>query len=252
MCLITFSWAPQTAQPLLMLANRDEVHERATAPLAQWQDFPRVHAGRDLQARGSWLGIAPQQRFAALTNTRELEAPNVRSRGELVSKYLAGQTSAADYIHTVAQQAAEFNGFNLLVGDRQQLWFFHSNDEQPVRLAAGIYALSNASLDTPWPKLVRVRTHFSQSLQHADDALFELMRDSERAADECLSETGVGLVLERMLSSIFIHGEQYGTRATSLMRMTESHISLKERRYTPSGDVEGTTQVVLAADEYVS
>jgi len=248
MCLIVFAWAPHSAQPLLMLANRDEVHARATAPLAQWSDYPQVHAGRDLQAGGSWLGIAPHSRFAALTNTRDLDAVVPRSRGELVSAYLAESQSPEAYIQSVAQQAAEFNGFNLLVGDRQQLWFLHSANPRPQLLSAGIYALSNASLDTPWPKLVRVRTNFSQSLGCPDNELFDLMRDSERPPERSLPQTRVGLVLERMLSSIFIHGENYGTRATSLVRMTAAGLSLKEQSYAVNGTVEGLAEVSLAAD----
>lgn len=248
MCLIVFAWAPHSAQPLLMLANRDEMHARATAPLAQWSDYPQIYAGRDLQAGGSWLGVAPQSRFAALTNIRALEGALPRSRGELVSHYLAGSQTPAAYIHRVAQQAAQFNGFNLLVGDNQELWFLHSKSPRPQLLCAGIYALSNASLDTPWPKLVRIRSHFSQNLNSADEELFNLMRDRERPAEECLPETGVGLVLERMLSSIFIQGEHYGTRATSLLRITDTGLSLKEQSYDVSGAVQKLTETTLAAD----
>ena len=248
MCLIVFAWAPDSAQPLLMLANRDEMHARATAPLAQWSDYPQIYAGRDLLAGGSWLGVAPQSRFAALTNIRALEGMLPRSRGELVSNYLAGHEPPAAYMHRVAQQAAQFNGFNLLVGDSRQLWFLNSKSDRPQLLSAGIYALSNASLDTPWPKLVRIRSHFSQNLNSADDELFNLMRDRERPAEECLPETGVGLVLERMLSSIFIQGEHYGTRATSLLRITDTGLSLKEQSYEPSGAVQGLTEITLAVD----
>lgn len=248
MCLIVFAWAPHSAQPLLMLANRDEMHARATAPLAQWSDYPQIYAGRDLLAGGSWLGVAPQSRFAALTNIRALEGVLPRSRGELVSNYLAGHESPAAYMHRVAQQAAQFNGFNLLVGDSRQLWFLNSKSARPQRLSAGIYALSNASLDTPWPKLVRIRSHFSQNLNSTDDDLFNLMRDRERPSEEFLPETGVGLVLERMLSSIFIQGEYYGTRATSLLRMTQTNLSLKEQSYTVAGAVQELKEIVLAAD----
>lgn len=224
------------------------MHARATAPLAQWSDYPQIYAGRDLLAGGSWLGVAPQSRFAALTNIRALEGVLPRSRGELVSNYLAGHESPAAYMHRVAQQAAQFNGFNLLVGDSRQLWFLNSKSARPQRLSAGIYALSNASLDTPWPKLVRIRSHFSQNLNSTDDDLFNLMRDRERPSEEFLPETGVGLVLERMLSSIFIQGEYYGTRATSLLRMTQTNLSLKEQSYTVAGAVQELKEIVLAAD----
>lgn len=245
MCLIVFSWAPGSGQPLLLLANRDEFHARPTAPLAQWHDLPRVHAGRDLQAGGSWLGIAPQGRFAALTNIRRRESRAGRSRGELVSGYLSGQEAPSDYLRAVALRSRDFNGFNLLAGDAGQLWYLHSADEKPKPVAPGIYALSNAALNTHWPKLVRVRERFSRQLDADDEALFGLMRDDWRPPDGYLPDTGVGLVMERMLSSIFIQGERYGTRATSIVRMSSAGLELQERGYDPDGRQRGRASLML-------
>lgn len=245
MCIIVFNWQPGTAQPLLLVANRDEMHARRTQPLAQWPDQPRVHAGRDLEAGGSWLGIAPQGRFAALTNIRDLVPLKTRSRGELVGRYLAGDSTPAAYIQQVAQQAAAFSGFNLLVGDAQHLWFLHSKQPQPLALAPGLYALCNANLDTPWPKLVRLRTLFSRLQRPTDTQLLQLMQDTWRPPDLSLPDTQVGLVLERMLSSIFIHGEAYGTRATSVLRMSEAQLQLAEYSYTAAGQLAEQTEVRL-------
>lgn len=243
MCILVFDWQPGTAQPLLLLSNRDEFHARPTAPLAQWADQPRVHAGRDLEAGGSWLGVAPSRRFAALTNVREPEADDVLSRGELVSNYLAGDCPPADYIQALAHQAGQYNGFNLLVGDATELHFLHSGAGQSQQLAAGIYALCNASLDTPWPKLVRLRTAFSQADRQDEAALFTLMQDEWRPADALLPATCVGLEMERRLSSIFIRGDDYGTRATSLLRMDKDSITLTEHSFAPGGACAGKQSV---------
>lgn len=251
MCLVVFSWQPGSPQPLLLLANRDEVHQRPSAPLAQWADQPSVYAGRDLEAGGTWLGMAEQGRFATLTNIRDTSIPlGAHSRGALVSDYLATQQTPAAYLKTVAHDLQLYSGFNLLVGDTQSLWFIGSSAPRPVRLAAGVYGLCNGSLDTPWPKLVRARSRFAEVLHEPDQLLFELMLDEQRAADDQLPDTGVGLAMERMLSSIFIRGDNYGTRATSLLRCyADGSSTLVERSYGPNGAYLGQAQVALPASD---
>lgn len=246
MCILVFDWQPGTSQPLVLLANRDEFHVRPTAVLAQWADLPLVHAGRDLEAGGSWLGVAPDRRFAALTNIREPELMQRRSRGELVSNYLSGQLKPSEYLQKLAAVAGKYSGFNLLAGDADELWFLHAKAEQPQQLAPGIYALCNANLDTPWPKLVRLRTAFSQTDRADNQALFALMQDDWRPADDMLPETGVGFAVERQLSSIFIRGEKYGTRATSLVRMGADSMQLTERSFAAGGRPAGECSLVVA------
>ncbi len=249
MCLVVFAWRPDSLQPLLVLANRDEVHGRPSAPLAQWSDQPGIYAGRDLEAGGTWLGITQQGRFATLTNIRDVSLPlGEQSRGALVTDYLVSAQSPQAYLQAVAKQIDQYSGFNLLVADLQSIWYLSSTEPRPVRLTEGIYALCNGSLDTPWPKLVRIRSTFAEHLDAADHTLFELMQDEQRADDDQLPDTGVGLAMERMLSSIFIRGESYGTRATSLLRrFADGSSMLAERSYNASGAITGQTQVELPA-----
>lgn len=235
MCILVFDWQPDSPQPLLLLANRDEFHARPTAPLAQWADQPAVHAGRDLEAGGSWLGVAPGRRFATLTNIREPLEERPLSRGELVSNYLQGSQAPGAYLQSLVGQTQDYNGFNLLLGNAKELWFLNSAAPAPQQLGAGIYALCNASLDTPWPKLVRLRTAFSQMDRQNDQALFELMQDEWQPDASLLPDTGVGQEFERRLSSIFIRGSDYGTRASSLLRMDSQGLRLTERSYGPEG-----------------
>lgn len=247
MCLVVFAWRPESRQPLLLLANRDEVHARPSAALAQWPDQPEIYAGRDLEAGGTWLGITEQGRFATLTNIRDMSLPlGAQSRGALVTDYLASQKTPQAYLQEVAGQINQYSGFNLLVGDLQSIWYLSSTEPRPTRLTEGVYALCNASLDTPWPKLVRIRSTFADHLDATDQALFALMHNEIRADDDQLPDTGVGLAMERMLSSIFIRGDSYGTRATSLLRRFEDGtVSLAERSYAANGRYLGQTQVEL-------
>jgi uncharacterized protein with NRDE domain len=219
MCLIVFAWRPAHAQPLIVAANRDEFYARPTEPLAQWAEAPQVYAGRDLEAGGTWLGVSADGRFAALTNIRDPGLPlGRRSRGELVAQFLTSDVLIEDYLAETARRAGEYGGFNLLVGDGAQLWYLNSGDAQPLRLEEGIYGLSNAGLDTPWPKLVKTRSGLAAQLHNPDPAaLIALLHDPAPAPVAELPDTGVGLATEALLSSTFIASANYGTRASSVL-----------------------------------
>jgi uncharacterized protein with NRDE domain len=252
MCLIVFDWQPDVATgPVFTLtANRDEFFRRTSAPLSWWEDAPGVLAGRDLEAGGTWLGVSRDGRFAALTNYRapfDIRA-GAPTRGKLVSDFLSGQPVAPlDYLARLAGHAAMYNGFNLLVGDwkrRELAWFCNrpadgaSAVEPPVLLPAGVHALSNARLDTPWPKLVHKRMELGTLLTDDPtpplDALIAMMRDTRVAADDALPHTGIPLERERALSAAFIETPEYGSRGTTALRVTLKEgvrltVEIKER-----------------------
>lgn len=246
MCLIVFAWRPEHAQPLIVAANRDEFYARPTLPLGAWEDFPQVRAGRDLEAGGAWLGLGPQGRFAALTNIRGRSLPlGRRSRGDLVAGFLHGTASVTDYLTEIAGRAGEYGGFNLLLGDGQQLWHLHSTSRRAEPVSPGVHGLSNASLDTPWPKLLKARRRLSE---HLDDprpeALLELLADPEPAADAALPDTGVGTVTEKLLSSVFIASPHYGTRASTVVKVdAEGSRWMMERSFGPYGGQLGDVLV---------
>lgn len=237
MCLIVFAWRPGHAQPLIVAANRDEFYARPTQPLARWEDYPQVCAGRDLEAGGTWLGLGAAGRFAALTNIRQPGQPAaMRSRGELVAGFLCGAQSIDEYLAEVAVRATQYAGFNLLLGDGQRLVYASSTvAAQP--LAAGVYGLSNAGLDSPWPKLLKARAGLAAQLQgYSVESLLELLADAQPAADAELPDTGVGLATERLLSSAFIASPNYGTRASTVLVMdAEGRAQVTERSFGPYG-----------------
>ncbi|WP_095156388.1 NRDE family protein [Pseudomonas sp. Irchel 3E13] len=248
MCLIVFAWRPGNARPLIVAANRDEFYARPTLALSQWDEAPGVHAGRDLEAGGTWLGLGPQGRFAALTNIRDPGQPaGARSRGELVAGYLRGKLSVEAYLERVAGEALHYSGFNLLVGDSHQLGYLHGGDATPRLLEAGVYGLSNAALDTPWPKLIKAREGLRERLDDPDPArLFELLADNNQAADSELPDTRVGLTTERLLSSVFIASQNYGTRASTVLIVeADGGRRLVERSFGPLGGRLGEVELVL-------
>ena len=145
MCLILVSWGDS----LVVAANRDEFHARPAAPAAFWEDHPEILAGRDLEARGTWMGISRSRRFAAVTNYRGAREPRAaESRGALVSRFLHNGQSAADYIAEVATRAGAYSGFNLLAADGEELWWTSNRGGEPRRLDAGVYGLGNTLLDS--------------------------------------------------------------------------------------------------------
>ncbi len=248
MCLIVFAWRPGHALPLVVAANRDEFHARPSLPLARWEDAPSVYAGRDLEAGGTWLGIGAAGRFAALTNIRDPAQPQgLRSRGELTASFLKGDQSPLDYLNDLARHAGDYSGFNLLVGDAEHLCFFNSREGAPRILPAGVYGLSNARLDTPWPKLQRAKHALTTCLGTPDsEQLLRLLADPQPAADAQLPETGVGLATERLLSSVFIASAHYGTRAsTALLVDADGQREIRERSFGPAGAQLGEVRLRL-------
>lgn len=245
MCLIVFDWRPGTAAVLRLAANRDEFHDRPSAALATWDDAPGVLGGRDLRAGGTWLAVHERGRLAAVTNVRdpELEAPtDGPSRGALVRDALECDSLAAWLERLAGHDAAKYAGFNLLASDGHRLWHLHRgrHGTQLEEVAAGLHGLSNASLDTPWPKLERSRARLGRALAERDtdfaEAAWALLADTQRPDDAELPDTGVGLALERRLAAPFILGDDYGTRVSTWITWhADGEIVIGERSFGPGG-----------------
>lgn len=245
MCLIVFAWRPGHARPLIVAANRDEFYARPTLPLAPWQEYPQVMAGRDLEAGGTWLGVGANGRFAALTNIRQPgQPPALRSRGELVAGFLCGEQSIDAYLAEVAQRVTAYAGFNLLLGDGQRL-VYRSSTVPAQALSPGVYGLSNGGLDTPWPKLLKARAGLAEQIEsYSVESLMALLADAEPAAESQLPNTGVSLATEQLLSSVFIASPHYGTRASTVVVMdAEGRTQLTERSFGPYGGRLGEVQL---------
>jgi uncharacterized protein with NRDE domain len=240
MCLIVLAHEAHPAYPLVVAANRDELHARPTAPAGWWEDAPEVLAGRDLRAGGTWMGVTRGGRFAAVTNFREWppEAGR-RSRGELVAGFLRSEMDPEAYAREVEREGARYGGFNLLLGDGGSLAYL-SNRAPGVRmLEPGVYALSNHLLDTPWPKALRARRAMQDALAAAggdgwDAHLWEMLADRVAAADHHLPDTGTGAERERLLSPPFISAGEYGTRASTVLTIAAGgEVRFVERSVAP-------------------
>lgn len=251
MCLIAFAYDAHPAFRLVVAANRDEFYARPTAPAGWWADAPQVLAGRDLRDGGTWMGVTRGGRFAAVTNFRDpgfAQLEGAPSRGALVADFLRGTADAEAYAHDLAGRAAQYNGFNLLVGDGGGLFYLSNRAEGVRRLEPGVYGLSNHLLDTPWPKVLRAKRSLADALDQARDAddgwesgLWEMLADRVIAADDDLPDTGVGAERERLLSPPFIASDVYGTRASTMLTMASvGEVRLVERSVAPGQ--EGWTE----------
>lgn len=249
MCLILLASGAHPRYSLIVAANRDEAYTRPTATAAFWTDEPDIYAGRDLEQGGTWMGISRRGRFAAITNFRlgepRRDAP--RSRGELTRAFLSGSEDAPAYLQRVQDRAGEYNGLSLIVGVPEQLWFFSNQNGAILPIANGVHGLSNHLLDEPWPK-VKTGCAALASLLDANEetligALYERLADRTPAPDALLPATGVTLQRERDLSPSFIAGEDYGTRASTVLLVArDGEVYFSERTFSARGEPLGGTE----------
>ncbi len=239
MCTVLWASDCHTQYKLVVAANRDEFYKRPTLQAAFWPDNPKLLAGKDMQHGGTWMGITTTGRFATLTNYRDPSNHNPRalSRGHLVQKYLEGNLEPEDYLDNLIDMKDEFNGFNLLAGTLDDLYYFSNLEKLVRKVARGCHGLSNSLLDVPWPKVSRGIEALSACLQKRTidpEDLFELMSDRHQPPDHELPETGVSLELERLLAPVYVEMKDYGTRSTTVILVDRSnYVQFWERSFVP-------------------
>jgi uncharacterized protein with NRDE domain len=232
MCLIVVGVDASARYPLLVAANRDEQHARATQRAAWWQDAPHVLGGRDLLAGGTWLAVDRRGRFAAVTNIRDPQrapGPGPRSRGSLVADYLGGLESAAHYAARAVRDGAAYGAFNLLLFDGAEL-HFASNRSAAVRLDTRLHAFSNAPPGTEWPKTASALRGAAALLDHEapTEPLFALLADRGDGGEPTL----------RHQRAHFVVGPTYGTRcSTVVLADADGRVTFAERTFDPAGDL---------------
>jgi uncharacterized protein with NRDE domain len=251
-CLLVIAWRTHPEYRLLLAANRDEFYDRPAAPLSAWSDSPGIWGGRDLSAGGTWLALADGGRLGVVTNYRELarKRRSAPSRGGLIPSFLQDQAKPQDYLGTIELDATGYAGFNLLLANEQSLWYASNRADGFAReLPPGLYGLSNHALDTPWPKLLKVKSRFAALVdapQFDTQAAFEMLSDREPVADAELVSTGLPLEWERALSAAFVRHENYGTRASTVVSVrNDGSARIQERRFDAAGSAAGETTLDL-------
>ena len=244
MCLVLFSYQPGSDFPLVVAANRDEFYARPAESAHHWPDAPRVFAGRDLSAGGTWLGVTSSGRFATVTNfAEEADGPEPPlSRGALVGDFLFSDENAHTFTHQI--HGPDYRGFNLLTYDGRNL-AYTSNRGYTEDLTPGVYGLANAELGATWPKVVSGRAALARVAGAPDtDALIRLLHDDHQPDDADLPKRGRPLDLERRVAPRFIRGEEYGTRASTavIFDARDGIIRFAEKLYLAGGEPAGYTE----------
>lgn len=238
MCLILFAYKSHPKYKLVLAANRDEFYARPTEPAAYWLEHPDLLAGKDLEAGGTWMGMHKAAgKLCLLTNYRDpanlkTDAP---SRGGLVTGYLSGDVTTQQYLATIAPNAHRYNGFNIILGSLDELWYFSNQFKGGKKIPIGIYGLSNHLLNTQWPKTAKGKLKLKAILEETEiqpEFLFSALYDDQIAPDDQLPNTGIGLEKERMLSPMFIKSPVYGTRCSTVVLVDQKNkVLFAERTY---------------------
>jgi uncharacterized protein with NRDE domain len=250
MCILFIAIEQHPKYPLIICANRDEFHQRPTQAMHVWRQ-PLILAGKDLQAGGTWLGLSPTGKFAALTNFRKLPLSEEikKSRGNLVLQALASTDN--NFNEELAQQASQYHGFNLIHGSFNKLYCYDSVNNRYSQLSKGVHSICNGALDDIWPKMARGEKLLSDTIRSQKnlsiDGLFDLMTNDKQALPDSLPLTGLSDEKEQLLSSIFILSPTYGTRTTSIITQDiEGNVEVYDRSYAPSGECFANQEFTLS------
>ena len=252
-CLSLFAYRMHRQRPLVVAANRDEYYARSALAAHWWDDAvgAGIFGGRDLAARGTWLAVAGDGRVAGVTNwTHDRAAPPApRSRGDLARDFLAGRGGAREFADAI--DGERYAGFNFLAYDGADLVYASNRTGEVRSLPPGVYGLTNTRLgpglyhgawqrsgtasggDRPWPKAVFGALALHEVAAHATPAdLIEMLAKSlvplETPADREQAP-------ERSYSPCFIHGAEYGTRASTAIVVGNRSLDFVEQQYGPFG-----------------
>ncbi|KHF40273.1 NRDE family protein [Halalkalibacter okhensis] len=249
MCLLSVGLHVHPDYDLILVSNRDEFFERKTKRAHIWQENPDVVAGKDLELGGTWLGVTKTGRLAGVTNVREpFKQERMKSRGVLVTDFLFTHDEPERYVKKVLKEKDQYQGFNLITGSGDQ-WIYTSNRSLMENLDKGIHVISNAGLNTEWPKTRKLKQKFEYVLnepfteEQLINKCMDILQDDELARDDQLPNTGVTLELERMLSPIFIKGTEYGTRASTVILFKRGTIRFIEQAYGPNGKIRDKVDI---------
>ncbi len=260
MCLIVIAFQYHKDYPVIIAANRDEFYSRPTAALDYWEDHPFILAGRDLISMGTWLGVSKKGRISAVTNYRDPASLNKKSegpsRGHLASGFLKSSEPAKEYLESVRSSKDRYEGFNLIAGSAEELWWYSNVADRIKQLTPGIHGISNSLLNTPWPKVEKMKKSLCSIIEEGREAdtelIFEKLADTTPPPDNELPDTGLGPDWERTLSPVFITSSIYGTRSSSILSVSRlGTVTFFERSFRPENGgaaAEETRRFVFTLD----
>lgn len=240
MCLIVLAYNVVPDSPIILAGNRDEFYNRPTINAHTWSTNPPLIAGKDKKAGGTWLGITKTGRLAAITNYRDINniRENAPSRGHLVKDALLTPLCTRDYLTHLKKTSSLYNGFNLISGSKNALFYFNNIRQKIEEVPPGVHVISNAFLNTPWPKAAWVQKSFKSLLKSSNtvvDAVFDIFLNQQTYPKESLPKTGLSPEMEKAMSSAFIQTDNYGTRCSTFIRLKNNGKYYFEERNFKTG-----------------
>jgi uncharacterized protein with NRDE domain len=249
MCLCVFAYNHHPDYKLVLAFNRDEFLTRPTKEAHFWEDIPEILAGRDLKQHGTWLGLNTNGKLAFVTNYRDIRnlKEDAPSRGELAVNFLASEEAPFDYLMNL-QNPQDYNGFNLVVGDGESLYYYSNIKGEIEKIEPGIHGISNHLMNTEWNKVVRKKEELAGLLKgdFSKDNLFKIMADSRESSGLPLPDTGLEAEIEQKLSAPFITMADYGTVSTTIIVWeTSGLIRLYEKRFGQGGGLLNESEYMI-------
>jgi len=223
MCLVLLAYKIHRDYPLIIASNRDEYYERRSIPAEFWHEYPDLLAGRDIRGEGTWLGLTKNGKIGLLTNYRDpkIYKDFAPSRGKIILSYLTGNNDLKSFLDVLDQSRSVYNPFNLIAGRFDSLYYYSNVNGIIEELKPGVHGLCNHFLNTPWPKVIKTKQGLKRIIEGNEvikvDNLLELMEDTAQANVDNLPDTGIGMHFEKILSSIFIKTDVYGTKSTTVI-----------------------------------
>jgi len=247
MCFIVFSYKQHSRYKLIFCANRDEFYNRETVKMHFWPENNSVLAGKDIQGGGTWMGITKQGKLAALTNFREQisASPTKPSRGQIVKKFAEQENGVKKFTDYLKKTKNHYEGYNLIFGTIDKLYYFSNRSNGTLPISPGLYGLSNATLDTPWPKINRGKHLLKKVITNPDfpvKDLFGILSDSQKVDYDMLPDTGISPAYEKELSPVFVNMAKYGTRSSTVILVDyENNAFVYEQRYDNNARITGNS-----------
>lgn len=252
MCLVVFEYRKEPKAQFTLVANRDEFFKRETAKMNYWDEIPGLIAGKDLKAGGTWMGIHGSGDIAFLTNYRDPKYFQERelSRGKLITDFFE-RKDLESFINEIRKDKEGYNGYNLVFGNLKEGLSYYSNvNDEYKQIDSGVFGLSNAFLNTPWPKVEKSKSRFIDKLkgESSYDEYLNILRDNEEANESDLPSTGIPLEMEKQLSSPFIRMKEYGTRCSTFIKWDGNKADIVERSFqeNPEDYYESSFEILIA------
>ena len=239
MCTTLISYNLNSDYPIVIASNRDEFYDRPTLNAHFWDEYPNVIGGIDEKYLGTWLGITLEGKIGILTNYRDPAnyRKNLKSRGILLKNFLTTNISIDSFSKTLMNEKNAYNGYNIIFGDVNKLVYYSNIENKIKMLSSGIYGLSNAFLNTPWPKVEKGKELLGSELKKIkpnQDNIMNILKNDDFPSDDELPDTGIGLEYERLLSSIFVRSSKYGTRSSIVIMIDKQfNVNFVEDVYEP-------------------